>query len=89
MLKLMFISRKIHRVFVLIISVLILIMAGTGTILKYPGITTVIPFDLGVVRYIHNNLSTVFTIALLVMMATGLALYLIPIIVRSRNKKNS
>jgi cytochrome b subunit of formate dehydrogenase len=64
--------RKIHRIFVLIILVLIIAMAITGTILKYGSDPN------GMLRYIHNQLSPFFTIALAVMAFTGTYLYLYP-----------
>ena len=75
-------SKKIHRLLVLLMLFLTLIMAGTGIMLKY------LSFfdrhfhfiDLGLVRYLHNNLSIVFTIVLLLMALTGTIMYFIPYI---------
>lgn len=79
MTKLIIFTRKIHRIFVLIIAVLSIIMAFSGIILKYPFISTKMTFiDLGMIRYIHNQLSPFFTIALMIMLVTGLLIYFTP-----------
>ena len=64
--------RKIHRIFVLLILVLLGAMAATGTILKYGSDPN------GVLRYVHNQLSPFFTIALVIMAFTGTYLYFFP-----------
>ncbi len=66
-------SKKVHRIFVLIIIVLGAIMAVTGLDLKYP-----IVQDNGVLRFVHNNLSPFFTIVLAIMALTGAYLYFYP-----------
>ncbi len=88
--KLLYLSRKIHRLLVLIISVLILIMAGTGTLLKYQSfVSNNFPsIDLGAVRYLHGNLSLFFIIVLILMAASGLILYFLPEIIKRRGKKD-
>lgn len=84
MIKLYLLSKKIHRILVLIISVIGILMAITGIILKYTFIATKFTFvDLGSVRFVHNNLSPVFSIVFLGMLATGLIMYLFPVL---RNK---
>lgn len=75
-------SKKIHRILVVLMLFLTLIMAGTGIMLKY------LSFfdrhfhfiDLGLVRYLHNSLSVVFTIVLLLMALSGTLMYFIPYI---------
>jgi len=79
MIKLIIFTRKIHRIFVLIITVFSIIMAFSGIILKYPFISAKITFlDLGMIRYVHNQLSPFFTITLMIMLVTGLLIYLTP-----------
>jgi len=79
MIKLIIFTRKIHRIFVLIIAVLSIIMALSGIILKYSFISAKMTFlDLGMIRYVHNQLSPFFTIALMIMLVTGLLIYLTP-----------
>ncbi|MEK7597208.1 MAG: hypothetical protein AAB441_01025 [Patescibacteria group bacterium] len=74
-------SRKIHRFLVLIISVIGLLMAGTGTLLKYTFISKKLTFiDLGLIRSFHNNLSPYFVVVFLGMLITGLAMYLFPML---------
>lgn len=70
-------SRKIHRILVLIISVVGLLMALTGMLLKYTLIATKFTFiDLDLIRYIHNNLSPIFSFVFLGMLVTGLFMYI-------------
>ncbi len=79
MIKFYLFCRKIHRIFVLTIVVLTIIMAGTGSLLKYSSFASKISFiDLGLVRYLHNNLSPWFTLALVIMTLTGLVMYFYP-----------
>lgn len=66
-----------------------LIMAGTGLLLKYTSWANNLPFlDLGMMRYIHNNLSVLFTVVLGLMALTGLVMYLYPWWVQYKNKKS-
>jgi len=81
MTNLYILSRKVHRILVLVISVVGLLMAITGILLKYTFFATKFNFiDLGLVRYIHNNLSPYFTIAFFGMIITGLILYFFPFV---------
>ena len=75
--KFFLLSKKIHRLLVLAISVLILFMAATGAALKFSGFfSKYLPFlNLGLVRYLHSGLSLYFTAALIFMGATGLYMY--------------
>ncbi len=73
-------SRKIHRVLVLMISVIGLLMAVTGIFLKYTFISEKLTFiDLGLIRFLHNNLSPYFVIVFFGMLVTGLFMYLFPL----------
>lgn len=75
--NLFLLSKKIHRFLVFIIAIIGIIMAGTGILLKYTFIVTKLSFiDLRLIRFMHNNLSPVFTIVFLVMLVTGLLMYL-------------
>ena len=72
-------SRTIHRLLVLVISFTTLIMGVTGVVMKFPKIANIFPFiDLGMVRFLHNSLSPIYGILLVVMMITGLLLYFLP-----------
>lgn len=74
--KLIVAARKIHRFFVLIIVSLTGIMVLTGMKMKYP---LILPFyDALAARRLHNTASTLFAVAIIVMSATGLLLYLYP-----------
>ena len=74
------ISRKIHRILVLIILVLGLLMTITGILLKYTSIATeyLTRIDLNFVRYLHNQLSTYFGAILILMTITGIWMYFYP-----------
>lgn len=74
------ITKKIHRIFVAAVILLGTIMAATGIVLKYVG------DSLGVVRYIHGNMSPYFTALLMVMMATGAYMYIYPWYLRRKTK---
>lgn len=81
MINLYILSRKIHRILVLIISVIGILMAITGILLKYTFIATKLTFiDLGLIRFIHNNLSPFFAVVFLGMLITGLIMYIFPLI---------
>jgi hypothetical protein len=73
--KLYLLAKKIHRFFVLLIII-------TGFTMMITGITMYLQqygfLDPIVVRYIHNKLSILFTIALGVMMVTGFYIYIFP-----------
>ncbi|MDO8610702.1 MAG: hypothetical protein Q7R95_09220 [bacterium] len=85
MTKLYLLSRKIHRILVVIITLLTLLMAGTGLLLKYTFIAASIGItNLSLLRSLHNNLSPFFTIALILMILTGLCMYLFPVINKSQ-----
>ena len=69
-------SKKIHRFLVIIISVIGILMIGTGILLKYkPDF-----IDMGLVRLIHNNLSPYFVVVFLGMLITGLVMYIFPML---------
>ncbi len=64
-----------------------LVMATTGLMMKYnlpAGVSSFI--DLDAVRYLHNQLSVLFTVALAVMILTGVVMYVYPWYVRRRAK---
>lgn len=79
MIKYLSIARKIHRFLVLTLTSFSLIMAFTGLFLKYPFISSHLNFlDLGMMRYIHNQLSPWLTITLLLMALSGILIYFSP-----------
>lgn len=80
MTKLYLFSKSIHRYLVVVISILTLPMAGTGVVLKFPESANTLRLDIGLARYIHSNLSALFTIALVLMMLSGIVMYLFPIL---------
>jgi hypothetical protein len=80
MINLYLLSKKIHRILVLIISMLTIIMGGTGLLMKYPSIAQRFFVNKGFITYIHNNLSIYFVLALGLMMLTGLYMYFFPVL---------
>lgn len=81
-------ARMMHRLLVLVMVVLTLIMAITGSMMKYPLAVRLIFFlDPVFARYIHNMISPFFSFALLGMAATGLYMYFYPMIRRNMMKK--
>ena len=63
--KLYLLSKKLHRLLVLIIAVMTVIMGGTGLLLKYEFITEKLQFiSIGLIKYIHSSLSIYFVLAL-------------------------
>ena len=74
-------SRKIHRLFVLLITALALVMSGSGLLLKYPEfVSRSLSFiDLGLLRYVHNRLSPWFGVLLVLMALTGVIMYFYPV----------
>ncbi len=90
MIKLINDARRIHRILVLVITSLILVMVLTGTLLKYTVISEIIPFiDLGMVRYVHNNISPFLSLVLLLMAVTGLLMYFSPFLIKIFPKKTT
>lgn len=82
MIKLYLLAKKIHRFLVLIITALAFVMAGTGAMMGFSWA----PFgmNLAKARYVHNQLSVVFTIVLALMVITGIAMYLLPYLIGKR-----
>jgi len=84
--KLVVIARKIHRFLVGIIILLSIIMMLTGSAMKYPEIALIDPFF---ARRAHNIISTFFSLALTLMMVTGLFMYLYPWLSKIKNKSQT
>lgn len=80
-------SRTVHRICVVAMLIFTMLMGGTGAILKYPEIVSVIPLDPGLMRAVHNGLSTWFLIVLGTMAFTGTYLYVYPWYVRHKTRK--
>jgi uncharacterized membrane protein len=90
MIKLLLLAKKVHRLFVMFTSVIIIVMASTGLILKEPEWFNNFSFiDFGLIRYLHNKMSPYLTIVLLVMMLTGLILYFVPKILTRKRQQPS
>ncbi|PIY71603.1 hypothetical protein COY87_05335 [Candidatus Roizmanbacteria bacterium CG_4_10_14_0_8_um_filter_33_9] len=86
MTKLYLLSKQIHNLLVVFISVTGVAMALTGTILKFPFITNLFPFiNYQLVRQLHNQLSLIFTFAFMIMAATGIVMYIFPGLKRKKS----
>ncbi|EKE13952.1 MAG: hypothetical protein ACD_12C00733G0004 [uncultured bacterium] len=74
-------SKKIHRFLVTLIAIIGIVMSMTGMLLKYTFIAAKFTFiNLGLIRFIHNNLSPIFAVVFLGMLITGLVMYFFPLI---------
>lgn len=80
MIKILTLSRQIHRIAMWAVVVFGLVMGVTGTMLK---------FSLGTIaiRQIHNNLSIFLVVALAFMIVTGLVMYFSSTLVRFSQKR--
>ena len=58
---------------------MIMFMSSTGLILKFPSFSAFASLDLGMVRFLHNEFSVHFSLALGIMMITGIIMYLFPL----------
>lgn len=91
MINLYIFARKTHRLLVLILTVLTLVMAGTGVVLRYISFfLKVFPsLDINLLRYVHNKLSPYFSIALVLMAISGLYMYLHVWWIKRKNRNQS
>lgn len=83
--KIYLFSKKIHRIFMLVTILSVLVMSSTGGFLKFPMLAEFVGVDSGLMRYVHNQFSIVLSVLLVIMMTTGLVLYLIPELLKSRS----
>jgi len=80
MIKLYLFTKLIHRLSLYATSFFVLFMSLTGIVLKYSFFKKFSSIDMGLIRYLHGELSIYFVAALGVMMLTGLYMYLFPLI---------
>jgi len=85
--KLYLFAKKIHRYLMLGILFSTMLMVGTGSVLKYPELFRFVDYDLA--RYLHSQLSLLFSIFLVLMAASGILLYVVPLVVARRKKKQA
>jgi len=72
-------ARQIHTTMVLVILALGLAMTITGLILKFPAILGQVSTQTHLnIRSLHNFLSPYFSLVLMIMLLTGLIMYLYP-----------
>lgn len=76
-------SKKIHRITMFIAVVLILLMTFTGTFMKFPFLLKYVGF-LNVIqlRQLHSTFSPYFSLTILVMLVTGVFMYLYPYLIK-------
>jgi hypothetical protein len=85
--KLFIWTRKIHRIFLFATTFLVLVMGFTGIFLKYTSFSAQLHINLSLMRYIHNQISPFFAVALGAMMLTGLYMYIYPPLIHFLTKK--
>lgn len=76
--KLYLLAKSIHRLLVVLIVGLGLIMSFTGTVMKFPNLSEFMGVDLVSMRSLHNFISAYFVVIFLLMMFTGVYLFLFP-----------
>lgn len=77
--KLLVWSRSFHRILVIPAFVLTIVMSISGLLLKSE-LGNFDSVNYGLVREMHNKLSVIFTVLLLLMSITGTLLYILPLI---------
>lgn len=87
MTKLYLLSKTIHRIFLYLTSYMLIFMSVTGIMLKYSFFRDWRFLDLGLIRYLHNEFSIYFAVSLGIMMLTGFAMYLFPLMRRKPSSK--
>lgn len=88
--RVLIISRRIHRLFVISSLILIISMGSTGILLKLESLGVRIPtVDLIFVRSLHSNLSVFLTLDLIIMALTGLLMYVGPEVIKAKNNNQN
>ncbi len=72
------IAREIHKMFAIATFILGSAMTLTGLILKFPQLSKLPFIDPSFSRFLHNALSPFFAVALILMMVTGVFMYVFP-----------
>jgi len=80
MIKLYLFSKAVHRYLVIIMTVIALVMAGTGTVLKYKFLGDKLGLNIGMISFIHGSFSVLFTIILFLMIVSGIIMYIFPLV---------
>jgi len=78
MVKLYLYSKTIHRLLVLVVTVLGLTMMLSGVVLKYPDLPFISLLSYPFMRELHSTTSTFFSIGLFGMIVTGIILFIFP-----------
>lgn len=84
MIKFYLFCKTIHRLAMFALIVLTILMGMTGLYLKYSWLNKLLPFDLTLLRYLHNEMSPYFVLILTVMMATGVVMYIFPLLRKNK-----
>ena len=85
MTKIVVFARRTHRLMALTMLVASLVMTSTGMAMKYPQQFAFI--NQGQARFVHNYISPVFVIILIVMAITGGFLYIYPWLLRIKPRQ--
>lgn len=79
LIKLFQLSKLLHRITLFSLVMLGIIMGTTGTVMKFPQISLLLPFvSADWARYVHNQISVLFSLAFFIMSLTGLYMYWFP-----------
>lgn|SRR3989338_10284829 len=78
--------KKVHRITMFVAVVLILIMTFTGTFMKFPFLIKYADFlNIIQLRQLHNAFSPYFSLTILIMLLTGVFMYLYPFLTKKEN----
>lgn len=80
--KLFVLSKRIHTFLVFSIVIFGFFMMSTGVVLKYATEFTALGVDVSQARWVHNQISTIFNFVFLLMMLTGLWMYIFPRVIK-------
>ncbi|OGK20188.1 hypothetical protein A2866_01650 [Candidatus Roizmanbacteria bacterium RIFCSPHIGHO2_01_FULL_39_8] len=80
--------KKIHRITMFIAVILILIMSFTGTFMKFPFLLAYFGlFTIAQLTQWHSLFSPYFALTILIMLVTGVFMYLYPILKKEDSSK--
>jgi hypothetical protein len=85
--KLYLLAKKIHRITLVVFVSLGGIMAATGLLLKYFRVALALRFDLSLLRELHSTTSTFFAVVFVFMAASGIIMYVAPLVRKKQVSK--
>lgn len=81
--------RKAHRFFAVMTVLVFAVMTITGLLLRYHWLAGFVPMErFTLIRTIHGTVSPLAAVSIVLMGATGLVMYLYPLIQRFRERQN-